>query len=223
MKHFTDEAWIDFVRDSLPSVDRNAMEQHLRSGCRECARLRTCWAEVVGTARRERGYEAPAKVLTAAQAAFDDWRKRFVLPAQARLARPIFDSLLEPLPAGVRHGAQPPRRILHRCGQWRVDLRLDAEPANRLAITGQVLKPGWQPQGDARTRVLLLSRDRIVSESEANSFGEFQFTCERSSELTILIDLPGQAPIAVTLPDPGQPLAGKKDSPGADHTREDPA
>jgi hypothetical protein len=205
MRHFSDEDWLSFVRDSLPSPDREAMEEHLHSGCRPCARLRTCWAKIVETAHRDRGYQAPPEALRAAEDAFGDWRKRFVLPARARGARPFFDSLLEPLPAGVRDGAEPARRIQHRWGHWRVDLRLESEPGNRLAITGQVLKPGWQPEEDPRTGVLLMSRDRIVTEMEANSFGEFQFSCEFSPELTLFIELPSRVPIAVTLPAPGQP------------------
>jgi hypothetical protein len=210
MKHFTDEDWLEFARGSLSSSDRDAMETHLQHGCPDCARLRACWEKTVETAHRGRGYEAPLETIQAAEAAFEDWRKRFVLPARARRARPFFDSLLEPLPAGVRHGAEPPRRILHRWGQWRIDLRLESEPGDRLAITGQVLKPGWQPQEDARTGVLLLSHDRIVGETEANTFGEFQITCQRSPELTLFIEVPREVSIAVTLPAPGQPLAGRK-------------
>jgi hypothetical protein len=222
-KHFTDEDWLNFVRGSLPDVEREPMEEHLRGGCSECARLRACWAKVLETAHRDRDYEAPSGALRAAEAAFEDWRKRVVLLARARRARLFFDSLLQPLPAGVRGGAEPPRRIQHRWGRWRVDLRLELEPGNRLAITGQLLKPGWEAQGDARTGVLLLSRDRIVSETEANSFGEFQFTCDRSPDLTVFFEVPRQAPLAVTLPDVGQSFAGGIDSSSVDNTRDDPA
>ena len=148
--------------------------------------------------------------MRAGEAIFADWRLRFILPARARRARPIFDSLLEPLPVGVRAGAQAPRRIVHRWGRWTVDLRVDWEPGHRVSVTGQLLGPGSQPEEGSRPAVLLVSRHTPVAETGLNRFGEFQFLFHRAPELVIYITLPEQHVIAVELPDPDRPLLFKE-------------
>jgi hypothetical protein len=210
VKHLSDEDCLDFVRKVMPAPQRAAAERHLESECPECLRLCKFWENVCDVARRGLAGEVPPGLVRAGEVIFGDWRKRFILPAQARRARPIFDSMLEPLAAGVRGAAVPPRRVLHRWGKWIVDLRIESEPGDRLSVTGQMLNPGWRPEEGSNTVVILMSRDTIVAETRANEFGEFQFTSQQAPDLTMFIELPGQPPIAIALPDPNQPLSLKK-------------
>lgn len=223
MKHFSEEDWLDFVREVMPSSRQAALEKHLESQCPECMQLRHFWESVRNVARRESANEVPSHVVRAGEAVFAGWRLRFVLPTRAKRAFPIFDSLLEPLPVGVRSATQAPRRVLHRWGQWTVDLRIESEPGDRVSITGQVLKPGWQPKEEFKTRVLLASRHEPVAETDTNHFGEFQFTFHRAPDLTIYITVSGQHVIAIPLPEPDQPLQFKKRSSSIEKSGNDPA
>src|SRR5690242_21218204 len=100
VRHFSDEEWLDFVRQVMPASQRAPLETHLQSECPECVHLRRFWQNVHDVARREGGSGVPPEVTRAAEAAFAEWRRTVVLPLQATRARPVFDSLLEPLPAG---------------------------------------------------------------------------------------------------------------------------
>jgi len=223
VKHFNEEDWLDFVRGTMPESRRAAMEQHLGSECPECLRLRGFWENVRTVALRESAIEIPPEVVRAGKALFADWRLRFVVPGQARFARAIFDSLLEPLPAGFRSPAQPPRRVLYRRGQWTVDLRIEAQPVERVSVTGQLLKPGWQSKEGSKTGVLLVSQDKTLSETEMNQFGEFQLTFHRAPDLMIYIMVSGRHVIAIDLPDPDKPLQFRKRSSSVENRGHSPA
>ena len=206
MKHYSDEDWLDFVRNVMPAARRAALEEHVQSGCSECTRLQKFWEDVCSVARSESAHEVPRHVIRGGETLFADWRLRFVLPYRARRARPIFDSLLEALPVGVRSSAKAPRRVLHRWGKWTIDMRIDAERGDRVALTGQVLKPGLQDEEAPHIGVLLLSGDQRIVESETNRFGEFQLRFHRVPDLMIYFTVSGQRVIAVALPDPDIPM-----------------
>jgi len=210
VKHFSDEDWLDFVRDAMPSARRAVVEEHLRSECPECLRLRRFWENVRDVALRQPGSEVPPEMIHAEEALFKNWRRRFVLAAQAKPARPIYDSLLVPLPAGVRATGQPSRQIVHRWYQWTVDLRIETEPGDRLSLVGQVLRPGWRPRMESQTGVLLMSREHVLQETGMNQFGEFEFEIQRAPDLRIRIELPKQHAITVALPPADQPLPLKR-------------
>jgi hypothetical protein len=211
LKHFSDEDWINYLRDVMPPASRSAAEQHLQTGCPQCGRVKGFWQGVNEIARRELENEVPEKVNEAAAALFADWRRKFVLPNQARRARPIFDSLLQPLPAGVRAATPPPRRVVQRANRWTIDLRIESEPGDRVWVAGQVIEADRRDHEDEfKADLLLMSRDVLLTETAVNTFGEFQFTFQRVPELTIYIELEGQPAIAVALPEADQPLPVKR-------------
>jgi hypothetical protein len=210
VKHFSDEEWLDFVRQVMPASQRALLETHLQSECPECVHLHRFWGNVHEVARREARSDVPTDV-RALEAIFAQWRRMHVVPVKAKRARPIFDSLLQPIPAGVRTVARPSRRLLHRLGKWIVDLRLELEPGGLLSVTGQMLNSGWHPPEGTKLPVFLMSNGALVGETGANHFGEFQLTVPRSPDLTLFIDLPRRPAIAVVLPDPEQPYANKEE------------
>jgi len=213
LKHLSDEDWINYLREVMPPASRSAAEQHLQTGCPQCERSSAFWQAVNEIAKRERENEVPGKVNEAAEALFIDWRRKFVLPNQARRARPIFDSLLEPIPAGVRAASPPPRRVVQRSNRWTIDLRIESEPGDRVWVAGQVIEADRRDHEDEfKADVLLMSRDVLLNETAVNSFGEFQFTFQRLPELMIYIELQGRPAIAVVLPEADQPLPVKRRS-----------
>src|ERR1044072_187430 len=102
VRHFSDEDWVNFVLEVLPPPQRLALEQHLRRGCSECEHSRKFWENTYKIAQRDRATQVPDELQRAGEEMFAVWRRKYVLPTRATRALPIFDSLLEPVPVGVR-------------------------------------------------------------------------------------------------------------------------
>jgi hypothetical protein len=214
VKHLTDEDGFDFAREAMPTPVRREAEEHLQTHCPDCIRCSTFWVKVAELARRERDHQIPAAVLLAAEDLFADWRRRVLLPATARRARPFFDSLLQPIPSGVRAGTPPPRRLMHRWRSWIIDLRMESEPRNRLSIAGQVLGAGSrEPRLERLEAIVLMGRGGVLQQTKANRFGEFQLSSERESDLVLYVELNGAAAIGVALPDLDRPVVWKRRPP----------
>jgi hypothetical protein len=203
VNHFTDEEWLDYIKGAPAVRAGSDIRRHLDEGCERCNNLDRFWQAVVDSNRKFRD-EVPEDVLRAAQAVYSTWRRQYLLPANARIARLIFDSLLEPSPSGVRAGALPGRRLVHRTGRWLVDLRLESQPGNHILLMGQALHSGKKPSGQKGMGVILMMAAELLRETSANEFGEFQLQFERAKNLRIYIDIPGQRPIAINLPDSDQ-------------------
>jgi hypothetical protein len=202
VNHFTDEQWVDYARGlSSPEATGAEMDRHLREGCENCHTLFALWRAVAEVATRESRYQAPADAVRAAEVAFAGWSRLQLLRRRARPARLTFDSLWEPLAAGVRSQSVSPRRVVQRAGRWIIDLRLEPEPGKRLSLTGQVHKSGEDPGAQTGMEVSLVSNDKLVTQTSTNAFGEFEFHCDPAQEMHIYIGVPGRRPIAVKLPD----------------------
>jgi hypothetical protein len=210
VNHFKDEDWLDFVRGTIPEMRATSLEEHLKAGCAECTRAKKFWETVSEVARREAGAGIPPDVTAEAAAIFADWRHRALLPGHSKAARPIFDSLLEPLPAGVRSGAPAARRVIERSDRWTIDLRIESEPGDRISVAGQLLRPGWRAEEWSPARVLLVSGQAPLAETEANGFGEFHLTFRSGPDLTAYIAVPGQQVISAPIPQPEKPLVIRK-------------
>jgi anti-sigma factor RsiW len=152
-KHFTDERWSDYVRGLAPAREAAAIEQHLEKGCEACHQSLRLWQTVAEIGNSEVRNEVPEDLLQTSQAAYAAWRQMYVLPQRARMARLIFDSLLEPLPPGIRSGSPSSRRILQRAGQWLFDLRFEPAGGRRMFLMGQILRSGRQFGGSVRLPV----------------------------------------------------------------------
>jgi hypothetical protein len=210
--HFSDEDWLDFVRAIIYPEKNTVLEQHLHNGCPQCLESLAFWEHVREVARNETRNDVPEEVVEAGIEMFGPWRRTVVMPRQARRAWPTFDSLWEPLPVGIRGAVQPPRRLIHRLGRWLIELSIQWESSNRVAIVGRVLKPGWTPREGLQ--VLLMNGDELLAETDANRFGEFQFNVDRAPNMAVFFELPKEAAIAVELPNPDQPVQRNKSSSG---------
>ncbi len=208
-KHFTDERWSDYVRGVLGAAGATAIEQHLERGCEECLQSFRFWRTVAETASNEARVAVPEGLERMARAAYIGWRQLSLLPQRATMARILFDSLSAPLPAGVRSEAASGRRILGRAGSWSFDLRLEPAAGKHLFLMGQVLRSG-RGRGRSGLPVILMSTDAVIAETAANQFGEFQLQFDQANGLRIYIDVPGNRPIGMALPDFDNPPAAAK-------------
>jgi len=145
--------------------------------------------KIAVTAREEARWEPPAGVLERAMDIFAIPARR-VEPLRRRLvARLVFDSLRQPLPAGVRASNSVTRHVLYRTGDFFIDLRLDAEQgARRVSIVGQVSPREPSRRAALETvSVLLTDRRSVLTQAPVNKFGEFHFDYEAHAQLRLRI------------------------------------
>jgi hypothetical protein len=64
-----------------------------------------------------------------------------------------------------------------------------------------VLRSGRKPAKAAIIEIILVSAGSLVTQTSANQFGEFQLEYEKAKNLRIYVDIAGQLPIAVDLPE----------------------
>jgi hypothetical protein len=202
MKHFPDEAWLDFARRVLPQEEISHMRAHLDSGCRRCSESHDLWTAVSAAAGREPDYTPDEAIVTVAKTAFAGRSWRLLPPQKTSSLALVFDSLLTAgAAAGLRSISTTARHLLYQSGPLAVDLRLDAPDGNSMMIAGQVLGAGTDPASGRRWDVTLLRGSTAVARTSANDFGEFQFDCENGPDLRIRMEMEGQQPFTLTLPD----------------------
>jgi len=207
--HFKDEIWVDYVRGLSGADDASAIEQHIQNECQACIRSFRFWQTLAEYAAGEARINIPEPDLRAGRTAYSEWFRRYSLPARARMARLIFDSLLQPLPAGVRGAGPSPRRILATLGSWSVDLRLESSSGRRVSLAGQVLRSG-KGGGPLKPPVVLMSGDVLVAETSANEFGEFELQFDEMNGLRLYLEIAASRPMGINLPDLAErPAAGQ--------------
>jgi hypothetical protein len=211
--HFTDERWSDYVRGVLPDHETAAIRQHLDEGCPTCREAYRLWRTVAETAASEVRNQVPESLLHMSAAAYDVWRLLHVIPRRARMARLVNDSWLAPLPSGIRSETFSHRRILGRVGRWLFDLRLEPSAGKQIFLTGQILGSGLNEAVPPGVVVLLMNTNDLLARTEANQFGEFHIQFVRTNGLRMFVDLPGNRPIGIVLPDLDSPPAAADPAP----------
>jgi hypothetical protein len=208
MSHFDLEQWADFSRGLDRDIDRSAMESHLSTGCARCSHLMKMFANVAAVARMEASYEPPPNVIRLARAIYQPQKP------ERTLARLVFDSFREPLPAGVRTQDRQTRHALYEAGGYSVDIRLEHQrPADLATLVGQ-LADREHPGVDAGdVRVELVTKKEILASANCNRFGEFQldYRPEPALRLDVVLGSSGRR-LEV-------PLGGLTDEPAGRKTR----
>lgn len=163
--HYATQDWTDYVRGIEPEPRAVAMQHHLDSGCDRCNRAVELMRRLTYIAGQPQ-IQVPASVIHKAKAIFNIPRKR-------TLARIVFDSFLQPLPAGVRSRTHMVRQAMFEAGDLLVDVRLHREQDGRLVVAGQVADKS-APNRYASRLVLHLVCGAERRRLDANRFGEFQ-------------------------------------------------
>lgn len=187
--HFEDEEWTDFIRSTASHELKTRIEEHLATGCAQCDKSLALWKSVSIVAKRELAFQVPSDVVRDLKACFELRKKFPVLSREARIARLIFDSFRDPLPAGVRGRSAPGRRLLHESGDFHIDLSLERKDG-RLAVAGQVLKRNGSPELTQGTCVLFVKGESsVLSQAIANADGEFHQLLDRGDDLKIFLQI----------------------------------
>jgi uncharacterized protein YbaR (Trm112 family) len=116
----------------------------------------------------------------------------------AQIAKLVFDSFRQPLPAGIRTVGLRARQLLYQAGRFRVDLRLDAGPDGTFLV-GQVMDSTRPDQRVADVPVTLLRSATNVSKTVTNMLGEFQSELEDPNKLCLWIGIDEERPIVINL------------------------
>jgi hypothetical protein len=198
MEHFSEQAWADFVR-GISNPERGQMEAHLAEGCNRCAAAHDAWKRVHTVALRESNYTPPEDTVRMTKAVFAS--RPFVKDTRAVLASLVFDTLAQPVLAGVRSAAAPARQMVYEAEGLMVDLRLEGPPPlKRIYLTGQVLdKRAPRALLDEASVILWTDNGLPVAETKANALGEFNLELEPQESLRLSIQVVGRALIRIPL------------------------
>lgn len=190
MKHFDIWQWADFVRGLGDNVALSGMETHLSSGCRRCQNTVATLRGVVEAAQADAQYEPPEYAMRYAKAVYAHASpEKISLPRL--IARLVYDSMNEPLPAGIRAQDRSSRRALYEAGGYHLDLQLERQPASGLIILVGQLADRLQPStSTADVPVWLMERESLVASTVCNHFGEFQLEYEPRRHLRLYVPLP---------------------------------
>lgn len=208
--HFSPWEWADFTRGLTPRETTVQMQGHLDQECESCADALSFWRSVADSAARESAYQPPAGAARAAKFLFRVLQG--TLPRKRGLARLVFDSLRQPLAAGIRSRATATRQLLFTDGPFRVDTRLERSPGpDRVSLVGQVLAAP-EADGDevsvgvAYLTVLLFEGERAVAVAATNRFGEFHLEFKAAADQRLWIVVSRRRQILIPLPGPEEQL-----------------
>jgi hypothetical protein len=198
MTHFEIGDWTDFVRGCAADTDRAAMEAHLAGGCHSCRATVDLLQRVVITVRGDRLFDPPADVVHCAKAISALQRPRAV--GEWSVARLIYDSLREPLPAGLRADASAARHAVFEAGELFLDLRVEREHDQpQMRLVGQLTHRADPNRMMTVSPVLLLARQDVIAHAVLNRFGEFHMDYPPGRDLRLCIALTKDHRIEVSL------------------------
>jgi hypothetical protein len=197
---YSDSAWLDHARGLTRDDVATAMQKHLANGCSQCEAMLALWTKTYNSARKGADHEPPNDVVLSVKRAFAISRRLPFFESLAVAAYRVFDTFLQPAPAGVRSVVSPSRHIVHQSGEIIVDIKIDDEHGAFACLTGQVLVGDEDPGHAAGTLVFLIAgQDRLVAQASANEIGEFQMDVEYGPELKLYLQLPTGKLISVVL------------------------
>ena len=202
MKHFSTETLLDFARGLLPSLRADELKHHVE-GCKKCLASYDMWRAVMGAGRREKKYRPSESAVQRAKEACglrEGWRPS----GRKTRARLIFDSFLQPLPAGVRNSMAATRQLQYRSGPLIIDIDLAKEshaPEAPIFLMGQILNADKPDQRVKDFRVFLLRGKRIRGQTNSSPLGEFRFELAEAKNWRLLFELDGQEVIPISLPE----------------------
>jgi hypothetical protein len=192
MKHYDVPQWVDFARGVMQGLDVEAMRSHLAGGCSDCGETAQFYETLNQVCRTMVSNPAPDWAVRNAKAIF---------PANLRHSRPsfravripvelIYDSLLAPLPAGLRSSWQTGWQALYQAGECSLDLRVEPEiSSGRTAVIGQISNHVKPENTMENTPIILKSGKLPIAETRSNRFGEFQLEYEQQGRLHLHVYL----------------------------------
>lgn len=203
MQHFGLEEWVDFARDLVDAKNKTAMQGHLESGCRDCAKTLQMWKRVHEITRRDSMYEPPEGSVRFVKGAYALNGPQKANRAKPTMAQLLFDSFANPLPAAVRSSGAAVRQLLYGTDMYQVDVRIEPmEDSERAFLTGQILASKEPNQNLDKVPVVAAKGREILAKSVTNPFGEFQMEGDLNSSLQLQFRLSNGTDLCIPLLEP---------------------
>jgi hypothetical protein len=180
MNHFTLGEWADFVRHLKGPSATAQMQQHLDEGCQECSKVVRMWRDLSDFGSNEGLYSPPSRAVRSVEGYYSLLKPRRGAQV-AMMARLLFDSLLEAIPAGIRSSQFSPRQLIYSTRSLVIDLRLERR-LGRVHVVGQAQPRAVAGPGVAGVDVLALKGSKTVERTRCNRFGEFQLELESEED-----------------------------------------
>src|ERR1700692_2730964 len=124
MEHFSERPWADFVRGiSEPEISKD-IKAHLAADCSKCKTALDTWGRVQKLASAEDAYAPPENLVRLVKLGFASRpvpQPRAWTPANWTLATLVFNSLTQPLPAGLRSAALSAWQVVYEAEGLTVD------------------------------------------------------------------------------------------------------
>jgi hypothetical protein len=204
-KHYSSEEWVDFAMEQTPQSQRAEMQQHLDTGCKPCAELRSLWTRVGRIAERERSLQPPASAVYHVRAAFASLMKARQAERAPLIPRLVFDSLWQPALAGIRSGATSPQKLLYKARDISIEMHIEPEnKSERMSLTGQICIATFQGQSMPPISVTISSEEGKLVSTETNGFGEFHLSYVLEAALQISFTLIGGVTLVIPLDSPAE-------------------
>jgi hypothetical protein len=175
------EALADYVEDRISSAEATTIATHLEMGCTRCSADVSWYQTVRSIAGTDDLMEPPPWVLKRALRIFETRTSEAGVLAQVAragklIAQLVFDSMQRPAIVGARSSATEARQLLYRADQYSIDLQFAFIRADRVQLTGQLLREGdFRFESVALQPLQLMREGRTVFTTMTNERGEFVF------------------------------------------------
>lgn len=190
MKHRRLDEWTDFVRGVAEPGRQAAMQRHLETGCNECRRTVEYVRTVVQVAAKEASYSPQSSAVRIVKSYFAVHAPKQARTLAGRIAELIWDSFLEPLPAGVRSLSASPRQQLYQAGDYMIDMRMQEIPGTgRLWVVGQIQHSGQPSNRPAEIPMTIENDERLLAATKTNAYGEFHMEFENRPKVSLFVPL----------------------------------
>lgn len=188
-RHFSLTEFVAYRQGSLPRRMVEMLEKHVRDGCPACESDLRFAGQLAEVAARERAATPPPAVLERARAVFRAPQPSPGLDtALVGLGRLVFDSCLQPAPAGVRGAMRLDRHMVFSERDLMLDMHIEpVQEADFQSITGQVQSKAVRQDQLTGLPVLLLEGGRVVMSTHTNRHGEFLFSMAPRREMTVCL------------------------------------
>jgi hypothetical protein len=173
MEHFPEQTWADFTRGFGAAGKAEGIAAHLAAGCLNCEAAHDFWGRVQAMAAAESMYTPPENLVRLAK--LEMLSQKPVQSEKWTLARVLFDSVAQPLPAGIRSGVATARQLMYEAEGLIVDLRFDRVARSQtIGVVGQILDKTVPRASLTGALIVLWTEDhQLLVTTEANQFGEF--------------------------------------------------
>lgn len=188
--HFSLLQFLSHQRGGLPERLSNRLAKHLHEDCPSCTGDLRFVQRLAEVARRDRMATPPAFVLARALALFQPAARTAGQPVSpaASLARLLFDSFLQPAPAGVRGPMRFDRHLVFADRELLLDVHLEPEQeAEQQSITGQVQSTSMSEDQLTGLPVMLVEGQRVLMSTHTNRRGEFVFGAAPRREVALFV------------------------------------